>query len=269
MGVSSLFSKILNYFRSSTAEKKPQVYVEHTSQSHVIEEAEVKKTNLDARKLLKKATQLKKSKQYVEACEKLREAYKAPGSKDLMVKELLRLPMYLQLAGKNDDGWREINELNVKFVDVYSQAEIANQMRVFLQKEKQFQKAILFSVWAMAKEIERDKSNVENSIKSSDEMAKLHSEYEFLDDTSERQVYGKNPNGNPITDHAYEMFLTRVNELKTIDGISIRLEKDMKKAKLQSATSLLAEDLSTYFSSEEPYKLEIIRDIVQKRITVV
>lgn len=268
MGVSSLFSKILNYFRPSVVEEAPQVSIKNDLQPQVVEK-KVKEIKQDARELLKEATQLKKSKQYIEACEKLREAYKAPGSKDLMVKEMLRLPMYLQLAGKNDDGWREINELNVKFVDVYSQAEIANQMRVFLQKEKQFKKAILFSVWSIAKEIERDNSNIENSIKSSDEMAKLHSEYEFLDDISEKEVYGKTPNGNPITDHAYQMFLDRVSELKTTDGIFARLEKDMKKAKLQNVTHSLAEDLSSYFYNEAPYRLEVIRDIVQKRMDVV
>lgn len=88
-----------------------------------------------ARNLLKEATALKREKKYIEACEKLREAYSADGAENLMIKDRLRLPMYLQLAGRNDEGWDELNRLNVRYVDQFSQPIIANQMRVFLQKE--------------------------------------------------------------------------------------------------------------------------------------
>ncbi|MBU1339480.1 MAG: hypothetical protein KKD56_10475, partial [Acidobacteria bacterium] len=53
----------------------------------------------------------------------------------MMIQERLRLPMYLQLAGRNDEAWDELNRLNVQYVDQFSQPVIANQMRVFLQKE--------------------------------------------------------------------------------------------------------------------------------------
>jgi hypothetical protein len=89
----------------------------------------------DARDLLKEATSLKKEKKYAEACEKLRKAYRADGAENLMIEERLRLPMYLQLAGRNDEGWDELNRLNAKYSDIFSQPIIANQMRVFLKKE--------------------------------------------------------------------------------------------------------------------------------------
>lgn len=87
------------------------------------------------RNLLKEATALKREKKYIEACEKLREAYSAEGAENLMIEDRLRLPMYLQLAGRNDEGWDELNRLNVRYVDQFSRPIIANQMRVFLQKE--------------------------------------------------------------------------------------------------------------------------------------
>lgn len=88
-----------------------------------------------SRNLLKEATALKREKKYVEACEKLREAYCADGAEDLMIEDRLRLPMYLQLAGKNDEGWDELNRLSAKYVDQFSQPRISHQMTIFLRKE--------------------------------------------------------------------------------------------------------------------------------------
>jgi len=88
-----------------------------------------------ARDLLKEATALKREKKYADACEKLREAYSSDGAEDLMIEERLRLPMYLLLAGRNDEGWEELNRLNARYIDQFSQPLIANQMRVFRSKE--------------------------------------------------------------------------------------------------------------------------------------
>ena len=88
-----------------------------------------------ARDLLKEATALKREKKYADACEKLREAYSSDGAENLMIEERLRLPMYLLLAGRNDEGWEELNRLNARYIDQFSQPVIANQMRVFRKKE--------------------------------------------------------------------------------------------------------------------------------------
>ena len=88
-----------------------------------------------ARDLLKEATALKREKKYIEACDKLREAYSADGAENLMIEDRLRLPMYLQLAGKNDAGWAELNRLVTRYVDQFSQPRIDHQMNIFLRKE--------------------------------------------------------------------------------------------------------------------------------------
>jgi len=88
-----------------------------------------------ARNLLKDATALKREKKFIEACEKLREAYSADGAENLMIEDRLRLPMYLQLAGKNDEGWAELNSLSARYVDQFSKPRIAHQMTIFLRKE--------------------------------------------------------------------------------------------------------------------------------------
>ena len=256
-----MFSKIVSFFKLD----KPQNVVKRQDENSL---SRAKKTPIkNARDLLKESTQLKKEKRFIDACEKLKEAYTAADADELMVKELLRLPMYLQLAGKNDEGWRNLNELNVKHTDVFSQAEIANQMRIFLQKEKKFKHAIQFSIWAICKEIERDLSNLSDSEKMTDEMAKMTAEYSFLDGSDEDcKVVGTTKKGNPITDKAYVMFQERIAENKSIDGIFNRLEKDIKKAKLTSITLPLSEDISHYLTTAKHYNLRDIRDIVSNRV---
>jgi len=85
-----------------------------------------------ARNLLMEATVLKREKKYIEAYEKLREAYSADGADNLFIEDRLRLPMYLQLAGKNDEGWDELNRLLARYAD----PRIEDQMKIFLRKEK-------------------------------------------------------------------------------------------------------------------------------------
>lgn len=263
-----MLSKIYNFFRSFHAENQNLNTLEATPQSNELIKAEVINTSPDAHTLLKEATQLKRDKKFNDACEKLKVAYLAPGSKDLMVKQLLRLPMYLQLANRSDEGWRELRKLDTRYTDVYSQAEIARQSRVFLQKEKEFQKALVYSAWIIAKEIERDKKNIENCIEYSDLMSEFNIEYDFLGGTTGKEIYGETPSGNLITDRSYEMLMTHLTEIKTTDGILNFLAKDMKKAKQQEIAIVLAQALASYYSNEKVYKFEAVQNIVEKCIVV-
>ena len=96
--------------------------------------------------LLLEATKLKNDNKITEACEKLKEAYSANGSlngygpsdakDEPCITHRLRLPMYLQIAGKSADGWEELKRLNKKYTDVLDQPHISKQIRIFLNKEK-------------------------------------------------------------------------------------------------------------------------------------
>ncbi len=183
-----------------------------------------------AREMLKEATVLKKEKKYDEACDKLKQAFLLEGASDLMAKERMRLPMYLQLAKKNDEGWKILNEINVEYTDVFSQAEIANQMRVFLQKEKNYIEAILFSIWNICKEIERDRLNIQSIINLTDQWA-LNKEEFGANEEEKETVYGKTSKGNPITDSTYKMFNDRVNKNMSKSGVSDKISSLLKKAK--------------------------------------
>lgn len=225
------------------------------------------KAALTSRELLKQATQLKKEKKYDEACEKLNEAFVADGHENLMTKEFLRLPMYLQLAGKNDDGWRALNEMNIKFIDIYSQSDIANQMRIFLQKEKKFKLAIQFTVWSICKNIEIYRSNIKNSENFADEMAELDEEF-LLDDESELniQVVGKTRKENPITDQSYLSFKEGISYLQSLDGVTDILKGNIKKAKLSDVEKDICQAIFDYLNNQKKYQLRQVRDILDSCI---
>lgn len=221
-----------------------------------------------AREMLKEATSLKKQGKYIEACEKLREAFIADGSDQLMVKERLRLPMYLQLAKKNDDGWRVLNELNTKYIDVYSQAEIANQIRVFLEKERKFTQALMFEVWAICKEIERDKFNILSCMEFADyyseNMRDVESQLPDILGNTNDEIFGYTFKGNPIHDPAYKIFYDRVYDSSSEESIKNRISHLAKKIGKEAAMYETAPTISKYLTSTPKYDLKEIRELLNK-----
>lgn len=217
-----------------------------------------------AREMLKEATALKKEKKYDEACEKLREAFSLEGANNLMVKERLRLPMYLQLANKNDEGWKILNEMNVQYMDVFSQAEIADQMIVFLQKESKYSQAVLFVIWSICKVIECSRHNIQGSINLADQLAANNDKFGFLNEGKSEEIYGTTPNGNPITDQVYKIFHDRVRDSSSVDGVRGRILPLLKKAKKENVADDVADSISKYLNSAERYDLREVRDIVNE-----
>jgi hypothetical protein len=218
-----------------------------------------------ARELLKQATALKKELKYQQACDKLREAYAAGGAENLMTKDRLRLPMYLQLAGKSDEGWAILNDMSLAHLDVFSQAEIADQMRVFLEKEGKLDKALVFLAWTICRELERDRANIQSSLVLSDQLAKMDLDYGFLGRKNEK-VLGHTPAGNPITDTAYDIFTKRVAHAMSVEGVQERFAKLLKKAKQEHCSNQLSAALSAYFSTATRFDLGEVRGIVVREI---
>lgn len=211
-----------------------------------------------ARDLLKEATALKKEKKFIEACDKLHEAYLADGAEDLMIEDRLRLPMYLQLAGKNEDGWDELNRLLAKYNDQFSQPTIANQMRVFLQKEGKAKKAVLYGIWTLCKVIEANNKNLDSCYRLADSKERL-----ILDS---EPVVGQTPNGNPIYDSSYQFFVDRVNKQFTREEIESHITPLLKKAKLDQLLDSLSSDLREYLLSNKSYDIKDIQIICEKFI---
>lgn len=218
-----------------------------------------------ARELLKQATTLKKELKYQQACDKLREAYAADGAENLMTKDRLRLPMYLQLAGKSDEGWAILNAMSLARLDVFSQAEIADQMRVFLEKEGKLNQALVFLAWSVCRELERDRANIQSSLALSDQLAKMDLDYGFLGRKNE-QVFGHTPAGNPITDPAYDMFTRRVAHSMSVEGVQERFTKLLKKAKPEHCSDRLSAALSAYLSTATRFDFREVSDIIARAI---
>jgi len=211
-----------------------------------------------ARSLLKEATSLKKEKKYIEACDKLREAYSADGAEYLMIEDRLRLPMYLQLAGKNDEGWNELNLLNLRYVDQFSQPAIANQMRVFLQKGGKAKEAVLYGIWTLCKVIEANNMNLESCYRLADSMkASIY-------DTE--PVVGQTPSGNPVRDSSYQHFADTAKNQFSIGNIETHVAPLLKKAKLDGLLNSLSTSLKAYLESNEVYDIEEIQNIFAKHL---
>jgi hypothetical protein len=215
-----------------------------------------------ARVILKEAAALKKAKQYNEACEKLILAFESDDAHDLMLKERLRLPMYLQLAKRSEEGWRSLCKINEKFRDTVSQAEISNQMRIFLQKEKKFKVALVYTVWSMCKELERDKRNIRNCMQHADMIASTNGNHLHIP-IKNKKSYGETPKGNVITDSAFQLFNDRIDSCVSIISISDRITTLLKKLKKSEDLDMISRSISEYLKSNDDYNFSDVEELIE------
>ena len=111
------------------------------------------------KKLLQQATAEKKSGNIKDAICTLHEAYReiSRTSIDYTINTFLRLPLYLQLANRPDEAWREFNRLLVEgYPNQFRSSEllpmdhavIYDKMRLFLQREHRCQAAVKFGIFS-------------------------------------------------------------------------------------------------------------------------
>lgn len=111
-----------------------------------------KKEDIDHDELLKKATALKKDGDIDAAINSLRSAYKQLEKQGIRypIRTYLRLPLYLQEAGRNDEAWAEFNALlrapESDFMLSMNHSIIHDKMRLFLQREGKISLAVRFDV---------------------------------------------------------------------------------------------------------------------------
>ncbi|MEO8165929.1 MAG: hypothetical protein ABI619_11100 [Betaproteobacteria bacterium] len=117
-------------------------------------------TSTDSDSLLKQATVQKRGGDIEAAIRTLRLAYKqiARGITTYSVGTFLRLPLYLQEAGRNDEAWAEFNRLIIEgypnqlrdfSVQTMEHSKIYDKMRLFLHREGKNDEAIVFGVLSM------------------------------------------------------------------------------------------------------------------------
>jgi len=221
-----------------------------------------------ARELLKQATTLKREKRYDDAIAVLRRAYAAPSPSHMMIEELLRLPMYLQLAGRAGEGWQEIDRLESVATDGFSQARIAAQRAVFLRKAGQPIKALPYSALAICLQRVCDDATLASMIALADEQPERDREWEKSGlppwPQSLPQV-GRTAKGNPIYAVGYPVIKSRLDNGYTANAIVGELGRDLVKVAGDKAP-LVAQDLADYIARCGPYLVEDVRAICARHV---
>ncbi len=218
---------------------------------------------------LKEAATLKKEKKYVEACQKLREAYTVDGAGTLTINDRLRLPMCLQLAGRADEGWEEMNRLNVTYVDLHSQICIAAHMAKFLRKERNYRDAVMFAVWELFKRKELDMDTLESIIRMADQESAQDAEWKAIGLSRwsvAMPTTGTTPNGNPIHDVSYAALLNRLNSAYGDEALFAVLGPDLVKIGAEECVSAIAIDMSHLFAQTPPYNLASVRNTLARHL---
>ena len=111
------------------------------------------------KKLLQRASARKKAGEFEDAITTLNEAYReiSRTSSNYTIHTFLRLPLYLQLANRQDDAWREFNRLLVEGYPnqlrtsemlPMDHAVIYDKMRLFLQREQRCREAVKFGIFS-------------------------------------------------------------------------------------------------------------------------
>jgi len=120
--------------------------------------------NDDASASLRLATELKNSGKLNEAVTELGKFQRlvASGKVAYPVACFLRLPMYLQVAGRRDEAWAEFyrllkhgypNRLNDAGVWLYEKSEIYGKMRLFLERDGNAFLAVHFAIMSYGHEL--------------------------------------------------------------------------------------------------------------------
>lgn len=221
----------------------------------------------NTRTLLKEATALKRAKRYDEAVAMLRRAYQTPPG-PMRIEERLRLPMYLQLAGRADEGWGEMNRLNITYVDPSSQITIAAHIAAFLRKEGKYKNAALFAVWTLFKYKELDVDTHASLLQMADQMPASDAEWKALGlpPIPWGRKTGTTPNGNPIYDVSYPAVKNRLAEDYDTEAIRDALDRDLAKVVADEIISAMVTDLSHYLAKSPPYDIEALKLIFDKHL---
>ena len=108
-------------------------------------------------KLLKKATNLKKEKKYLDALDVLKKAINQ-GKDEVTILHRLRVPGYLTLAGKIDEAWRETEKIriNVKNQKVpFEIMDVYNSFSSIKKAEGDFDSALIYGLVGLIEDANR------------------------------------------------------------------------------------------------------------------
>lgn len=149
-----LYSQFTSWVASQKNHVDSNTSIRPNRRSAVTERAE---PSSEYQPWLSKAVEHKQNKEFDEALRCLDEAYKACAEYHIQTvhDHYLRLPYYLQLAGKSDEGWKKLNEFNLGLFpyrgdaptgserDIRLRLKVTLKMASFLNKEKRLKEALI------------------------------------------------------------------------------------------------------------------------------
>ena len=121
---------------------------------------------------LKKATKKKKEDKLDEAIEILKETF-LEDKNELPISDRLRLPMYLQKANRNEEGWQELSRLLSTRSVGFDRCDILDKMSLFRKREKAYDDAMALGIQsylefiAVEKKFNNRKEVIKNLTKNS------------------------------------------------------------------------------------------------------
>ena len=159
----------------------------------------------------------------------------------------ITLARYLQLSGKNDEGWKVFNKsLLLNYTKLDDKIEIYNAMRIFLQREGRHKLAVQYGIASYLFDVEKNQKWIKDEIK----------EVQFLRDSKNRGEQDESINEiitfNISMIKEEEARLNEQTDREVIDGI---IEGLLKKTKLLEAKFDLVDIVEKYILGKS--KLDI------------
>ena len=108
-------------------------------------------------KLLKKATNLKKEKKYLDALDVLKKAINQ-GKDEVTILHRLRVPWYLTLAGKIDEAWRETEKIRINLKNQkvpFEIMDVYNSFSSIKKAEGDFDSALIYGLVGLIEDANR------------------------------------------------------------------------------------------------------------------
>ena len=157
---------IFNFFKNNEEEDNDKSYEEYDR----------------LKEKLKEATKKKKEDKLDEAIEILKETFLEDKKNELPMSDRLRLPMYLQQANRNEEGWLELSRLLSTRSIGFDRCEILKKMALFRKREKSYDDALAYGLQSYIEFIGAEKkfNNRQEVINNLSKDSKIKSEIQLL-----------------------------------------------------------------------------------------
>jgi hypothetical protein len=104
-----------------------------------------------------------------------------------MVDRWLRLPLFLQQAGRMAEAEEEFNKLLGLFKRGYELSHICDKMRLTYQREKRFDEAVVFGVMSLAYEMIGTKTRIEHEKQRLQELMQQYDSFDYSQEFLKKQ----------------------------------------------------------------------------------